>query len=159
MINMKDVSLKKWFDSAAFRAQFHTDEPLGVFCTKGGTHFALWAPTAQHVWLVLYKSGTQGEPVEYIELHRGDKGVWSHTDARNLDGTYYLYDVTVDGVVRRTGDPYARACGANGQRCMVVDLARTNPQGWESDCAPKRQAEDIIYEIFTSRSKTGQILS
>ena len=36
-MDMKDVSLKKCFDSAAFRAQFHTDEPLGVFCGNGGT--------------------------------------------------------------------------------------------------------------------------
>lgn len=138
---------KKWFDSAAFKEQYHTDAPLGAVCLEAGTEFALWAPTAQHVWLCLYDNGTDGEPKEFIELHRGNKGVWTHRDGRNLDGMYYQYDVTVDGVIRRTGDPYARACGVNGVRSMVIDLARTNPEGWERDRAPKRQAEDVIYEL------------
>ena len=140
-------SAKKWFDSAAFRDQFHTQEQLGVFCSESGTEFSLWAPTAQHVWLCLYEDGAAGEPREFIELHRGDKGVWRHHDGRNLHGAYYQYDVTVDGVIRRTGDPYAKACGLNGVRSMVIDLERTNPEGWDKDRAPARQAEDIIYEL------------
>ena len=156
---MEAMSLKKWFDSAAFREQYHTDAPLGTSCGAEGTRFALWAPTAQHVWLVLYRDGAHGEPAEYIQLHRGEKGVWTHADSRNLDGMYYQYDVTVDGVVRRTGDPYARACSANGQRCMVIDLARTDPEGWAYDRAPQRQAEDIIYELhvkdFTCDPSSG----
>ena len=138
---------KKWFDCAAFKEQFHTDAPLGAVCSKEGTVFSLWAPTAQHVWLCLYDNGTSGEPSEFIELHRGEKGVWTHRDSRSLDGMYYQYDVTVDGVIRRTGDPYAKACGVNGERSMLIDLTRTNPEGWERDRAPRRQAEDIIYEL------------
>ena len=138
---------KKWFDSSAFKEQFHTDAPLGAVCSKEGTRFALWAPTAQHVWLCLYEQGNGGEPTEFIELHKADKGVWVHQDSRNLDGIYYMYDVTVDGVIRRTGDPYAKACGVNGERSMVIDLARTDPEGWARDRAPARQAEDVIYEL------------
>jgi len=151
--------LKKWFDSAQFREAFHTDAPLGVSCGEGGTRFALWAPTAQHVWLRLHTNGTDGEPVEFIELARGEKGVWTHTDSRNLDGMYYEYDVTVDGVCRTTGDPYARACGVNGRRSMVLSLARTNPPGWEDDRAPKKGPENFIYELhvkdFTWDASSG----
>ena len=151
--------LKKWFDSARFREEFDTDAPLGVRCGEGGTRFALWAPTAQHVWLRLYERGNGGEPMEFIPLARGEKGVWTHEDARNLDGMYYAYDVTVDGVCRTCGDPYARACGVNGERCMVLDLARTNPPGWEADCAPKKPAENLIYELhvkdFTWDASSG----
>ena len=139
--------LKKWFDSAQFREEFHTDVPLGAQAGESGTRFALWAPTAQHVWLRLFDNGTTGEPVEFIELFRGEKGVWTHADSRNLHGMYYQYDVTVDGVCRTCGDPYARACGVNGQRSMVLDLRQTDPAGWEKDCAPKRPAENIIYEL------------
>ena len=138
---------KKWFDSSAFKEQFHTDAPLGAVCSKEGTRFSLWAPTAQHVWLCLYEQGNGGEPTEFIELHKADNGVWLHQDSRNLDGVYYMYDVTVDGVIRRTGDPYAKACGVNGERSMVIDLARTAPEGWAHDRAPARQAEDVIYEL------------
>ena len=138
---------KKMFDSAAFRDAYHTDVPLGAFCSDAGTHFALWAPTAQYVYLKLYENGSGGYPLCCVPMTRGEKGVWTFEDARDLHGVYYTYDVTVDGAIYVTGDPYARACGVNGLRSMVVDLSRTNPEGWESDRAPEKQAEDIVYEL------------
>ena len=150
---------KKWFDSARFREDFHTDAPLGAVCSAAGTRFSLWAPTAQHVWLRLFRAGDGGEPLEFIKLHRGEKGVWTHEDVRCLHGMYYQYDVTVDGVCRTTGDPYARACGVNGERSMVLDLASTNPEGWETDRAPKKGTENVIYELhvkdFTWDASSG----
>ena len=139
--------LKVRFDSDTFEKEYHTDEPLGSFCGAEGTHFALWAPTAERVMLKLYSDCFTWEPFAWIEMQRGERGVWHYDTQRNLDGTYYDYDVTVGGVMRTAGDPYARACGANGWRSMVIDLARTNPPGWESERAPERQSEDIIYEI------------
>lgn len=139
--------LKARFDSDAFEQEYHTNEPLGSFGSEAGTRFALWAPTAERVTLKLYSDCFTWEPLAWIEMQRGERGVWYYETARNLDGTYYDFDVVVDGVMRTAGDPYAKACGANGWRSMVVDLARTNPPGWERDRAPARQAEDIIYEI------------
>ncbi len=90
---------------------------------------------------------------------RGERGLWTWETEKNLHGVYYGYDVTVDGETRFIADPYARACGLNGVRSMVVDLEKTNPPGWERDRAPKRQAEDIIYEIhvkdFSCDSSSG----
>lgn len=138
---------KARFDSAEFEEEYHTEEALGSFCGSGGTRFALWAPTAERVMLKLYSDCFTWEPIAWIPMQRGERGVWRYETARNLDGTYYDFDVTVDGVMRTAGDPYARACGANGWRSMVIDLARTNPPGWEDDRAPQRQPEDVIYEI------------
>src|SRR5699024_3367991 len=42
--------------------------------------------------------------------------------------------------------PWAVACGRDGARSMVVDLRRTDPEGWAADRAPARSPEDIIYE-------------
>ena len=144
------MDAREWkarFDSDAFEQEYHTTEPLGSFCGEKGTRFALWAPTAERVTLKLYRDSFTWEPLEWIAMTRGERGVWHYETDRNLDGTYYDYDVTVGGVMRTAGDPYAKACGANGWRSMVIDLARTNPPGWEKDRAPKRQAEDIVYEI------------
>jgi len=143
----RNAELKAVFDSAEFENRFHTNEPLGAVCSDSGTIFSLWAPTAQAVTLNLYGSGHEGWPYASVPMDRGERGVWKHESIYNLDGAYYDYDVTVDGVTRRTGDPYARACGLNGWRSMVLDLSRTDPDGWENDRAPQRQTEDVIYEI------------
>ena len=147
MKNQHAATLKAVFDSEDFEVTYHYTGELGASVSEKGTRFALWAPTAQRVRLYLHESGHEGWAYESIDLTRGERGVWTWETKQNLDGVYYGYDVTVDGVTRFVADPYAKACGVNGVRSMVIDLARTNPPGWESDCAPARQAEDFIYEI------------
>lgn len=48
-----------------------------------------------------------------------------------------------------TVDPYAKAVGVNGYRGMVVDLAKTNPAGWDNDQRPPlKNINDItLYEL------------
>ena len=147
MKRMTAAQMKAAFDSEDFEYRYHCDAPLGAFVTELGTRFALWAPTAQRVIVYLHHSGHEGWAYESHDLARGDRGLWTWETTQNLHGVYYGYDVTVDGETRFIADPYARACGLNGVRSMVVDLERTNPPGWQSDRAPKRQNEDIIYEI------------
>ena len=144
---MKRAELRQYFDSLEFEREFHTNEPLGSFLSAGGTRFALWAPTASRVTLSLYENGADGAPFETISMKRGARGVWVYETARNLSGVYYDYLITAQRATRRAADPYARACGINGSRSMVIDLALTNPKGWENDRAPKKQTEDVIYEI------------
>jgi len=138
---------KAYFDSPEFCAAFHCDHPLGVFCSAAGTEFYLWAPTAQSVTLHLYDDGGTSPARETLHMQRRKLGLWSLTTKRNLDGTYYEYEVTVDGVRRKTADPYAKACGVNGVRSMVLDLRRTDPEGWQEDCAPAPKADNVIYEV------------
>ena len=144
---MHAATLKTFFDSEGFEYQYHCDELLGAFVSPAGTRFALWAPTAQRVILHLHESGHEGWAYESHDMTPGERGIWTWETGENLDGVYYGYDVTVDGETRFIADPYAKACGLNGVRSMVIDLARTNPPGWEKDRAPKRQKEDIICEI------------
>lgn len=141
------AQLKCWFDSAEFEAQYHCDARLGAWLDASGTHFALWAPTAQQVALYLYPDGGESAATRRIDMQKAERGLWRFDDALRLDGVYYDYDVTVDGENHRTQDPYAKACGVNGRRAMVVDLPATDPDGWAEDKEPARQAEDVIYEI------------
>jgi len=141
------AQLKCWFDSAAFEKQYHCDAPLGAWLDAGGTHFALWAPTAERIRLNLYPDGGDSPAVRSIAMRKAEHGLWLHDEPRRLVGMYYDYDVTVDGVTVSTQDPYAKACGVNGLRSMVVDLAATDPEGWAQDAAPEKPAEDVIYEI------------
>ena len=146
MSSMKKEEIAR-FDSEDFERAYHSTEPLGAFLQGGETRFALWAPTAQAVTLRLYAQGSGGSPFACHALTPGGRGIWRCTVAGQLDGIYYDYEVSVDGVTRRAADPYARACGLNGERSMVIDLRRTDPPGWAQDSAPARESEDIIYEI------------
>ena len=49
-----------------------------------------------------------------IPLVRGAQGVWSVWLPGEQHGRYYTFAVTVNGITRETGDPYARAAGVNG---------------------------------------------
>lgn len=135
------------FDSPAFREKYHCSVPLGSFCSAGGTEFRLWAPTAQDVTLRLFAAGDGGEALRQLPLLREERGLWHYAAAENWDGLYYDYLVTAEGETRVTADPYARACGLNGQRSMVLDLARTDPEGWAEDKAPSLPPETVIYEL------------
>ena len=135
------------FDSSAFPDMYHCSVPLGAFCGPQGTQFRLWAPTARSVVLRLYQAGTGACLLKQIPLERTERGLWQYAAAEDLDGLYYDYLVTADGKTRPTGDPYARSCGLNGERSMVLDLSRTDPEGWAEDKAPPLPPETVIYEI------------
>ena len=151
---------RKLYDSKAFEAQYHTDEALGALWTPAATRFALWAPTARQVSLSLYAEGTGGGPLLTVDLARGRRGVWEAVVEGDLDGRYYDFAVTdCEGVTRRTADPWARACGRDGARSMVIDLRRTDPAGWAEDAPPARGPEDIIWEVhvkdFSHDARSG----
>ena len=138
---------KELFDSKEFELAYHTDLPLGSFCGKEGTLFRLWAPTAENVVLRLYPAGHGGKPAEILHPVKGEKGTWECKTARNLDGWYYDYAITIDGKLYETNDPWAKSCGLNGKRSMVLDLKRTDPPGWQQDKAPAATSEQIIWEL------------
>ena len=141
--------MQQWqsFASEAFRKEFHCDKPMGAFCGPEGTRISLWAPTAEAVFLHIYPKGNGCVAAETIPMEKGKQGVWTYKTTRNLDGWYYDFDVTVAGKTRRTADPYAKACGINGNRSMIIDLKKTDPAGWEADKAPAAMPEQVIWEL------------
>lgn len=145
--HMTPGQLKAWFDSEEFRSQYHCDAPLGCWLDDAGTHFALWAPTAQAVQLNLYGDGDSNSFSFSRPMEKAEKGLWQYSLPQRMDGAYYDYDVTVNEKTYRTQDPYAKACGVNGQRGMVLDLSTTDPAGWAADVPPAKPAEDVIYEL------------
>lgn len=137
------------FSSEDFKTQYHYDGELGAIYSKNNTTFKVWAPTADKVELKRYKQGSGDNLIETLPMTRGDKGVWTITKDGDLAGTFYTYEVTVNGKTNETQDVYSKAVGVNGDRSMVIDLSTTNPQGWESDKGPelKNQTDAIIYEV------------
>ena len=139
---------KTLFENVPFHRENYYTGPLGPDYTPGGTCLRLWAPTAEAVTMTLYHKGDGGAVLDTKPLVRGAQGVWSIWLPGEQHGRYYTFAVTVDGITRETGDPYARAAGVNGVRSMIVDLARTAPSGWERDVRPTiPPAQRAVWEV------------
>lgn len=116
--------------------------------TKRGTTFALVAQKAQSVDLNIYAEGTGGKPVKTVAMRKGEKGVWKAVVKGDLKGRFYTFNVKQDGkMLGETPGLFAKAVGVNGKRGAIIDMAATNPEGWESDRALGYAPTDfIVYE-------------
>lgn len=139
---------KTLFENVPFHRENYYTGSLGPDYAPGGTCLRLWAPTAEAVTVTLYHKGDGGAVLGTEPLVRGAHGVWSIWLPGEQHGRYYTFAVTVNGITRETGDPYARAAGVNGVRSMIVDLARTAPSGWERDVRPNiPPAQRAVWEV------------
>ena len=145
----KPVVPTKIFDSKYFIENYTYDgDDLGAVINGDKTTFKVWAPTASKVVLNLFESGHEGKAYKQVEMAKGDKGVWSYTEACG-HGTYYTYTVTTSVGTQEAVDPYAKAAGLNGNRGMVVDLALTDPAGFGSEFSTgiKSYSDAVIWEV------------
>ncbi len=146
------AALEWYFDSKEFEEKYHTNLTLGALYKNTETTFRLWAPTAKAVSISFFSDGEDSPAEKTVELkplnQKGSLGVWETTVKGDLHGKYYLYTVLVHGVEQISTDPYATACGVNGNRSMVVDMTRTNPEGWENVKVPvvKSPCDVVAYE-------------
>lgn len=121
----------------------YTGKNLGATWQKDRTVFKLWAPTASAVRVLLYATGSDDEPDAglrgYHLMEPAGQGVWQVHVEEDLNGVYYVYALQFEGQEGEvlTADPYARACGINGRRSMVIDLASAAPEGWDRDRRPE----------------------
>ncbi len=144
------VSMEKILGSAYFDEEMAYDgDDLGAVYTKDKTTFKLWAPTASEVSLNLYEQGDGDNLLETVPMTSGEKGTWSCEKQGDLNGVYYTYSIKIGNKTNEAVDLYARTTGVNGDRGMVVDLAATNPEGFENDVRPafENATDAVIYEL------------
>ena len=151
---------KALFESEEFARQTGYQGPLGAAYSPSGTHLRLWAPTAQSVRVDLYRKGDGGACIGSLPLSPWGQGVWGVYLPGDQHGTYYHFNVTTEWGSVTTADPYARAAGVNGARSMIVDLARTDPPGWEQDKRPvipasKRSVWEVSVRDFSQDPASG----
>ena len=148
-MNMKTaLEWKRYYSTSEFKDNYiYEGDDLGVQCTTEGTVFRLWSPPAGRVTLNLYREGSGDDPFQSVSMKKENKGVWSWKCREELHGVYYDYMLEIDGKNVRSADPYAKACGMNGERSMAVNLRRTDPEGWDEDRSPEEAGERIIYEL------------
>ena len=128
-------------------------EDLGVTYTPEKTTFKVWAPTALAVNVGYVLNGKK--TVE--SMARQDKGVFSLTVNKDLNGVHYSYLVRVNGEYKGVTDPYTCFSGPNGQYSVIVDPKslklpkKVKLKPMDSEC------DAIIYEasIRDMTSQTG----
>lgn len=144
----------------------YSGNDLGASYSKKATTFKVWSPNAASVRVNIFEHGSDNEGDAGSIMSRAmslDKttGVWSVTINGDLLNKYYTYSVTHGKTNKETADVYAKACGVNGQRSMVVDLSTTNPDGWENDkhVLVQNQTDASVWEIsvadFSSSESSG----
>lgn len=130
----------------SFDQQFYYEgDDLGATYTQEETMFKLWAPTAVEVKLLLFQTWYDEDEQMYA-MERCERGTWSATIQGDLDGVCYLYRVKVNGEWTEAVDPYAKSVSINGDKGMIVDLKKTNPDVWVTPSIMKVE-DSIIYEL------------
>ena len=147
------IKMPNVYSTATFEAAYtYAGDDLGAVWTAEKTTFRVWAPTAKAVTVNLYAGGTEGvdDLLEQLPMAADMNGTWVAEKEGDLNGVYYTYTAEVGGQMNETVDPYARTTGVNGKRGMVIDLASTNPEGWDSDANPNAGLtynDAVIYEL------------
>ena len=120
------------------------------------SHFKLWAPTAQGVWLCRHADDRATADATVPALQRDEAtGAWQATLGVASGYYTYLVDVWVPGtglVRQRVSDPYAVSAGTDGRRSWIgsLDAPATQPAGWATAPRPKPRAGNVglsVYEL------------
>lgn len=144
----------------------YSGNDLGAVYKEDATSFKVWAPKASSVKVNIFEHGSddEGDPgsIETKPLSLNKKtGVWSVSLEGDYLGKYYTYSVKYGDEVKETADVYAKACGVNGKRSMVVDLSLTNPDNWDNDkhVLVSNQTNASVWEVsvadFSSSTSSG----
>ena len=117
-----------------------------VIYSSEKTVFTLFAPNdAKQVVLRIYDEGLGGKAGKTIKMKRIANEQWQTTVKGDLIGKFYTFDMgqgECPGV-------FAKAVGVNGKRGAIINLSKTDPEGWAQDQHPvtKSPADLVIYEM------------
>ena len=110
------------------------------------TVFTLFAPNdAKKVVVRIYQEGLGGKALKTVKMSRTANEQWQTTVKGDLMGKFYTFDM---GMGECPG-VFAKAVGVNGKRGAIIDIAKTNPDGWAKDQHPvcKSPADLVVYEM------------
>lgn len=127
---------------------YYTGNDLGNMYSKNSTEFRVWAPTALDVKVRIYETAQSDQCKDY-PMNKDIQGTWQLEIEGDLKNKFYTYIVNHGEVVNEAVDPYVRSASVNSTKGMIIDLAETNPEGWESLKKPQFNdyTDAILYEM------------
>lgn len=119
---------------AASAQDYHFDE---MTYSPEQTVFRLFAPDKDKCYVKVGK--------RKVSMTRVGDCLWQAIVKGDQKGQPYVFN-TGHG---DTPGVFAKAVGVNGRQAYVIDLAQTNPEGWDSDRRPvcKSPADIVVYEL------------
>lgn len=156
------VSVTALYSSEDFNSKYAYDgDDLGanLNADKTQTTFKVWSPVSQSIKLNIYSAGNEtvgsaSTLIKSVDMQRGEKGVWYHTENDNLAGKYYTYTVTNTSYPqgREIVDPYAKSAGLSGKRGQIVDFddVTLTPDGWTEDYLELDRKSMVVYETHVA---------
>ena len=140
--NQNPFAFDKAINSASFDHHWGYQGELGCRVEDNQAHFALWAPTATEVQVVVYESAANDAPVwKIFEMERGNSysynhkdntiGVWSLDVEEDLTGKAYQYQVQFPHHQTLTRDPYTIATSPDGKRSAILNHAEKQVENFE----------------------------
>ena len=147
--------------SGAYGVTWKSHSPLFMVPSFTSPSFALWAPTAQRVSVLLWPASASADApacqATRVPMTRHPDGSWAADPGARWKGARYLYEVVVfaptTGKVETNlvTDPYSVALTLNSTRSVAVDLAdpALKPTIWQGSPAPvlKQRVDQTIYEL------------
>jgi pullulanase len=128
---------------------------LGATVNKNLIKFALWAPTAKQVTLLIFNEDKQATDIISLSENT-NTGIWSGEISNIQQEVYYQYQLNTyhpasDKVeTLTTTDPYSLSLSTNSEYSHVIDLddSKNKPNGWSSqqDVLIKNPEDNIFYE-------------
>ncbi len=145
---------------ASSKALAHKD--YGAVYFSEHTTFRVWSPSSFAIKLAIYEEWNDFYRQEYDMDPVGD-GSWFLDLLGNYEGKYYNFLVTMEegSPTLEVLDPYAKASGPNARKAMIVDLSKTDPEGFRDfpELPLIHPMKSIIYELhvrdFTINSNSG----
>ncbi len=129
----------------------YSGDDLELTVDNSGTHFRLWSPEAQDARVNIYDNGHTGSPSLVLTMHHdAATGTWTASVPEKLYGKFYTFQIKWNGEWKNeTPGVWAKAVGVNGKRGAIIDLAKTDPEGWDNDKGPvvNNFSDVIVYEM------------
>ena len=128
------------------------------------TQFTFWSNAAEQMEVLIYDEG-QSDDVQCtkaVPLTKGENDFWTATVKGDLAGKYYTVRSFQNGEWGlESPGIFAKAVSVNGQRAAIIDISKTNPEGWKDDKRPAMpdMTDIVVYEThmrdFTMSPNSG----
>ena len=129
--------------------------------SKSKTQFCFWSPVAEQMELRIYGDSETPE-AQTFALKKDKYNFWHQTVKGDLAGKFYTVRSRQNGEwAEEAPGIFAKAVSINGTRAAIIDMSRTNPDGWTDDKRPAMTdpTDIVVYEThlrdFTMSVNSG----